>query len=230
MNKFKTVGIVVAVEREAFLKAFGTDGKHIQINGFDTYLYRINDVDVVMILSGAGEILAAGATQVLICAYSPDVVINAGICGGLNGEMKLGDLCLVDNVVHYGYDITAMGYAKGVYLGCDSAYIKTDTKLLKEEFRCGIKSVNCASADRLVTGKEERIKLGNEFNCSICEMESAGVIITCKNNEIPCILLKAVSDSLEDGVEDLLETDWAKKSSDIVAQATLTAVKDLIQL
>ena len=52
----------------------------------------------------------------------------------------------------------------------------------------------------------------------------------CKNNEIPCILLKAVSDSLEDGVEDLLETDWAKKSSDIVAQATLTAVNDLIQL
>ena len=220
---------MIAVEKKAFLKAFGKHSERICISGFDTYIYEKNGIRVVMIFSGAGEILAAAATQALICTYSPDVIINAGICGGLNEDTKPGDLFIVDSVVHYGYDITAMGYEKGVYLGCESPYIKCDRKLLSAEFINTVKSVNCASADRLVTGKTERLDLGKEFDCSICEMESAGVIITCRNNGIPCFMIKVVSDSLEDDVDDLLETDWAEKAADIAAKAALRVLDDFAE-
>ena len=72
---------MIAVEKKAFLKAFGKHSERICISGFDTYIYEKNGIRVVMIFSGAGEILAAAATQALICTYSPDVIINAGDAG-----------------------------------------------------------------------------------------------------------------------------------------------------
>ena len=37
-------------------------------------------------------------------------------------------------------------------------------------------------------------------------MESAGIVLTCNRNEIPCILIKIVSDSISGGYEEFLET------------------------
>ena len=40
-----------------------------------------------------------------------------------------------------------------------------------------------------------------DFGASICEMESAGVVLTCLNNNILFLVIKAVSDG-KGGVED----------------------------
>lgn len=37
-------------------------------------------------------------------------------------------------------------------------------------------------------------------------MESAGIVLTCNRNKIPCILIKVVSDSISGGYEEFIET------------------------
>ena len=42
----------------------------------------------------------------------------------------------------------------------------------------------------------EKIKenLAKTYGASVCEMESAGVLLTCINAQVPCLIIKAVSD------------------------------------
>ena len=50
----------------------------------------------------------------------------------------------------------------------------------------------------------EKKSLREKYGASICEMESAGVLITCKNAGVPCLIVKAVSDG-EGGAEEFNE-------------------------
>ncbi len=44
--------------------------------------------------------------------------------------------------------------------------------------------------------------LHTQFGADICEMECAAIFLTCQRNHVPCIFIKAVSDSLTgDGKE-----------------------------
>ena len=57
-----------------------------------------------------------------------------------------------------------------------------------------IQKVICASADKFVVDSDVKDNLYKEYDASICEMESAGVALTCLNNNIPFVVIKAVSD------------------------------------
>lgn len=228
LRDIKTIGIVVAVEKGAFLGAFGEADEKVKLKGIEAYIYYRGGIKLVMAFSGAGEIYAAATTQSVIDGYDPDLILNAGICGGLNENMEPGTKCIVSSVVYYGYDITAMGNRKGICPGFENEHIKISEALLGNDFAADFQKAACASADRLVTGKEERIKLGREFECDICEMEAAGVLITSIRNGIPCAIIKVVSDGIEDDVLSLLQTDRIKEYSHMAAKAALMAVDNII--
>ena len=48
---------------------------------------------------------------------------------------------------------------------------------------------------------EEKSFLHERFAGDVCDMESAGIVLTCELNGVPCLLLKAVSDGLADGAD-----------------------------
>ena len=50
---------------------------------------------------------------------------------------------------------------------------------------------------------DEKIKenLAKTYGASVCEMESAGVLLACLNMNVPCLIVKAVSDG-KGGVEE----------------------------
>ena len=65
-----------------------------------------------------------------------------------------------------------------------------------------LKKVICASGDKFVSSKEKKEELHKAFNADICEMEAAGIVLTCNRNKVPCLLIKTGSDSVEGGAEE----------------------------
>lgn len=65
-----------------------------------------------------------------------------------------------------------------------------------------LKRVICASGDRFIASADEKRSLHDEFNADICEMEAAGIALTCNRSSVPCLLIKAVSDAVEGGAEE----------------------------
>lgn len=204
----KRIGMLVAVEINAVLEDFGSMIEKTNKNGFDIYHYQIEDSDVYIIHSGAGQLAAAAATQLLISVFEVEMVLNFGVVGGLTPEMALSKSCVVERVVHYEYDTTAIDHCKvGQYIGVfEDEFIPCTPWLVDKACQVypELKRVTCASGDKFVDGKERKEALHNQFASDICEMEAAAIALTCHRSEVPFLLIKTVSDAITGGAEDFM--------------------------
>ena len=222
----KRVGMMVAVEIDSLLAKYGQAKEKHRCFGFDVYEYEADGAEIFAIHSGAGEIAAAAATQLLISEFGVSVVVNFGVVGGLTEEMGLAKTVIVEKVVHYDFDTSAFGgWVKGQYEGYDSPYIPLDGELIEKACRIepSLKRVICASGDKFVAGGEAKRALAEEFGADICEMELAAIVLTCDRCGVPCVAIKTVSDGVEGGAEDF--EAYVRSSGDLCMRivGTLTA-------
>jgi adenosylhomocysteine nucleosidase len=85
--------------------------------------------------------------------------------------------------------------------------------------------VTCASADKFVGNREDKERLHRLYGADICEMESAAVLLTCLRGEVPCLMIKAVSDGLTGGGEEYYEA--LQKSAALCLAVTDRIIREL---
>ena len=201
----KKIGMIVAVEMDAVLALYGEPKGKEQRSGFTIYNYENDTYNLYVINSGAGELAAAAATQLLITGYGAELIVNFGVVGGLTEAMTMAKTVVVERVVHTDFDTTAWnGYEPGRYPDYPTRYIEAAPQLVqlaREVFR-ELVPVTCASADKFIAGEEKKRALHETFGADICEMEAAGVLLTANRCGIPCLLIKAVSDGITGGAEE----------------------------
>ena len=208
MSEKKRIGLLVAVEMESVFARYGTPGKTEKHGGFEIFRYENERYDLFVINSGIGEIAAAAATGLLIDRYEVELVVNFGVVGGLTEEMALSKTCVVTRVVHYDFDLSGIDPVQPAqYPGYEDIYLPTDEELVKRALQIcpELKPVICASADKFVGNQADKERLHRLYDADICEMESAAVLLTCRRNEVPCLMIKAVSDGLTGGGEEFYE-------------------------
>ena len=197
----KKFGLIVAIEMEAVFTHYGECKELDAPPGFKVFLVERDLYEIYILQAGMGTIAAASGVQYLIAKYDVSTIFNFGVVGGLTPFMKKQKLCLVDRVVHYRYDCSEfMDLQVGQVDGHDSIYLKTDENLVKSALSIMDVSVGTiCSGDKFVSKEEEKQYLHDTFGGDICDMESAGIVLTCEANGVPCLLMKAVSDGLADG-------------------------------
>ena len=201
----KNIGMVVAVEMDAVLSRYGAPSEKRRVAGFEVYTYTGADYTIYALNSGAGEIAAAAATQLLIGVFHADLILNFGVVGGLTEEMAKARTCVVESVVHYYFDTSEAGWAEPArYLDYPTAYIPASAALVERALSIEprLKKVICASADKFVGKAERKRELHALYGAEICEMEAAGIVLTCNRSGVPCLLVKTVSDGIEGGAEE----------------------------
>lgn len=206
----KKIGMIVAVEINSVLNKFGSKlTSNKVVSGYKVLEYETNDYQLIIVNCGAGEIAASSATQFLISEYKVDLIVNFGVVGGLTEEMSKTKVCVVDKVVHYDFDTSMVDNVEvGRYLDYPSIYIPTTKELVDKslEVEPDLKKVTCASGDKFIADPNKKIELNKLFKADICEMEAAGIVLTCNRNNIPCLLIKIVSDGIHGGSEEFTET------------------------
>ena len=205
----KKIGMLVAVEIGSVLSKYGKAAEEIDKFGFKVYRYEMPQCELFVVHSGAGEIAAAAATQLLISVYGVEAVVNFGVVGGLTEEMKLSKTAVVEKVVHYDFDISAIDHVEvGRYTSYPSRYIPLNARMIELALAVApdLKLVTCASGDKFVDGREKKSQLAQEFGADICEMELAAIAMTCDRSGIPCLAIKTVSDAIDGGAEEFSKT------------------------
>ena len=203
----KTIGMLVAVEIKAVLDRYGDKLCEKETAGYRVMEYKTPEYNLVILKCGAGEIAAAGGTQFLISEYKVDMIINFGVVGGLTPEMAKTKTCVVEQVVHYDFDTSAVdNWEVGRYDDYPTPYIPTTKALVDKAVSLNpdLMPVICASADKFIADPAR--KLNRQFGAKICEMEAAGIVLICNRNKVPCLLIKSVSDSIEGGAEEFHNT------------------------
>lgn len=205
----KRIGMIVAVEIKAVLDKYGSALEEKNVAGYRVLEYKTPDYELVILNCGAGEIAAAAGTQYLISAYNVDMIVNFGVVGGLTEEMGKTKTAIVEKIVHYDFDTSAIDHCEvGRYVQYPDVYIPVDAYLFNKarEMYPELKPVICASADKFVADPEAKRALNRQYGAEICEMEAAGIALTCDRNHVPCLMIKVVSDGITGGAEEFSQT------------------------
>ena len=204
------IGMIVAIvdEMKQLLNEHGDSMEVFKKNAYTVYKSNVKGHELYVVQSGAGEISAAAAAQFLITGFDVELIVNYGVVGGLVPEMKATETVVVKDAVHYEFDTSDYdGYPVGRYAEFDSIHLPATQKyvdLALEKFP-ELRAVSCASGDKFIEPVEKRRYLAETFDCEICEMEAAAIIMTCIRNGVDSLLIKSVSDSLENGVSEFGE-------------------------
>ena len=200
------VGVIVATKDELkpFIDVFGEPEPAFQkTRGYEAFRWYLGVGNYLyLVLSGPGEIAAASSTQYLIENFKVDGIINYGVAGGLSDQFAAGYIGVVEKVVHTDFDISLSGkHVVGQYPHAKSRYIRPAKEFIPRYLTEDVNKLTCASADKFVGGGEPKARLRREFGADICEMEAAGILITCNRNNMPVTLIKAVSDGADEDAE-----------------------------
>jgi len=171
--------------------------------------FRIKNNCFYTIESGVGEIRAAAATQELIMRSNPDLIINFGVCGGLNPDISSGEVVAVKSIVHYNRDISAVDNTEAErYEQYKSIYIPTNAELIDRviDFMPNVRQVICASGDEFVADPKRKLELLKKYKAEICDMEAAGIQLTADKAGVPTLIIKAVSDDSKGGENEYWNT------------------------
>ena len=199
------IGVIVASrkEREAFFEVFGKPTlPFLGMNNFEVSMWKLDaNRSIYLILGGVGEIASASSTQYLIDHYEVDRIINYGVVGGLSEEFSEKQVGIVSKIVHYDFDMScSSNYKVGEYPHSGIFHTPKGQALLIPEGE-NIDRFICASADKVVGAGQPKRELRQKFGADICEMEAAGIVMTCNRNGIPCTFVKAISDGVDGDLE-----------------------------
>ena len=154
-------------------------------------------------LCGVGMVGAASCTQVLLDRYSVAAVINTGVAGSLDAHIDIGDLVIAADAVNHVMDVQNLGYAPGQNPDFDLVAFPTDNTLRTSAFEIAREmgltahEGRIASGDRFVRENTDKQRIVDTFKARCCEMEGAAIAQVCWRAQVPCALVRAISDKAD---------------------------------
>ena len=201
------IGIIGAMEEEVSqLVNKMTDIEKTEIAGMIFNKGLINNKELVVVKSGIGKVNAAMCTQILATYFKVDTVINTGVAGSLRNEINIGDVVISIDALQHDMDATGFGYKPGVIPRMKTSIFEADKKLIDvAEAACkkavpeiGVFKGRVVSGDQFITDKAVKERLINLFDGSCTEMEGAAIAQAAYLNEIPFLIIRAISDKADD--------------------------------
>lgn len=201
MNK-KYIGIIAAEEKEMLaIKEKMNNIEQIQIYNLLFFKGNINNKEYILVQCGVGKVNAARTTQILIDKFEIESIINIGSAGGINENLKIGDIVIGEQLVQHDFDVTAFGREKG-YVSDTGKFFKSDRSLIEQiskklknnQQKFNVITGTIATGDTFLTNINQKEIIKNEFNCDCIEMEGAAVAQVCTLDNIPFVVIRGISD------------------------------------
>ncbi|MBR1599576.1 MAG: 5'-methylthioadenosine/adenosylhomocysteine nucleosidase [Lachnospiraceae bacterium] len=201
------LGIIGAMDEEvAKIKEQMDDVNVTAMAAMDFYEGSIHGYPVVVVRSGIGKVNAAMCTQILAVKYKADAIINTGIAGSLDARIDIGDIVLSTDTLEHDMDAVAFGYPVGQIPRMDTLSFTADDDLRKLA-REVCQNVNpdisvfegrVVSGDQFISDKDKKNWLVETFKGSCTEMEGAAIGHAAYLNNIPFLIIRAISDKADD--------------------------------
>lgn len=203
----KKTGIIGAMEIEVEqLKKDMEISRTVKKAKMEFFEGMLKGKPVVVVRSGIGKVNAAVCTQILVDEFQVDTVINTGIAGSLNADINIGDIVISKDVLHHDMDAVNFGYPLGQIPQMDVFSFEADQELadLAEQVcrrvnpEVSVFRGRIVSGDQFIAEKSVKERLITNFGGYCTEMEGAAIAQTAYLNQIPFVILRAISDKADD--------------------------------
>lgn len=217
-DNLTTIGVIGAMQIEINSLIEKYKLKKDKINK-DIYVSEFNDKKIVVAMSGVGKVNSAAMTQYIIDNYKVDAIINSGVAGGINNNIKVMDIIISDYVTYHDFNPVSImeSYVpdKGK-IKANTILVSLSKKVIKDMAIDNAHYAPICSGDMFV---QDEVLKNNIFlrTGAVCvDMESASIAHTCSMNNIPFISIRTISDMADGG--EYLEDIAAYKSSEFVSR------------
>lgn len=173
--------------------------QYFEADGLPIRLGTLHGRRIAIATSGPGRAAAAEACRTLIAGHRPQWLISAGFCGGLVPQLRRNDI-----------------------VAATSFFVPTPQPevLLPELARALSAGVpapahqgRLVTVDHIVAQSNEKRALGEATGALACEMESDAVVAACRERGVACLVLRVVSDPVDEELPADLEPLLQKQST-----------------
>ena len=200
------IGIIGAMEVEVeILKKNMSLKRTVKKASMEFFEGTIEGTDVVVVRSGIAKVNAGICVQILVDLFDVTHVINTGVAGSLDARINIGDIVLSTDACYHDVDATVFGYKKGEVPQLGTASFVADEKLRKVAKKAiktaaadiGVFEGRVCSGDQFISSKEIKDNIKKDFDGMCTEMEGAAIAQGCFLNNIPFLIIRAISDKAD---------------------------------
>ena len=184
--------------------------------------------NVVIVKSGVGKVNAGLCVQILADRFGVTHIINTGVAGSLNNDINIGDIVVSVDATYHDVDATIFGYAPGEIPQLGVKCFHADDSLRKDAVTACRKAdpdINVfegivASGDQFISDSTKKSWIRKTFVADCCEMEGAAIAQASFVNQIPFVIIRAISDKADESVTvsyDEFEGKAAVHCADLVS-------------
>lgn len=166
------------------------------------YEAKFGKLDVVIAYSKIGKVFSTLTASTMIQKFGCDTLLFSGVAGGINPKLKIGDLIVSDKLSQHDLDITAFGHPHG-YVPGGKVFVETDATLrsiafeVAKEKNISLLEGTIATGDQFIANNERKEFIETTFKADALEMEGASVAVVCDALNVPCLILRAISDAAD---------------------------------
>jgi adenosylhomocysteine nucleosidase len=227
------IGIIGAMEVEVETLKKNMEIKNIiKKASMEFFEGTIGGTEAVVVRSGICKVNAGICVQILVDTFGVTHVINTGAAGSLDARINIGDIVLSTDAVYHDVDATIFGYKKGEVPQTGCREFNADSWMIenikKAAATAGISGKlwdgRVCSGDQFISEQSVKDEIKKEFNGLCCEMEGCGIAQACYLNNIPFVILRAISDKA-DGSDIMDYPEFEKKAARDCAALTEAFIK-----
>jgi adenosylhomocysteine nucleosidase len=197
------------------------------IHGITFYQGKIGRHRVVIVKTGIGKVNATMTAAFLLQKFRPERVIFTGIAGGVNPDLRPGDIVIGLQTLQYDFgQFTNEGLQTGktrnpinrelnpLFFQADSLLLATAQSAAQTtEFKKMGNQINpphiiigtIVTGDLFVTSETKVNELRTKFNADATEMEGAAVAQLCWQQQVPCLILRSMSDKADSKARESID-------------------------
>lgn len=221
------LGIIGAMSIEVdLLKARMDDSSVSVYAGMEFCQGMIDGLPCVVVQCGVGKVNAALCVQILCDCFGVTNIVNTGVAGSLCADLDIGDLVISEDAVYHDFDCSVLGYKIGQVPGLDTLAFPADESMIKYATAAaelvhpgGFRVGRIASGDQFVSDKKAKEIIVNTTNASCTEMEGAAIAHAAWRNQVPFVVIRAISDKADDSAQmdyPVFEEMAARRCSDVI--------------
>ncbi|RDY26338.1 5'-methylthioadenosine/adenosylhomocysteine nucleosidase [Romboutsia weinsteinii] len=222
------IGIIGAMDEEVDILVELMDIKEtVEKASLKFYEGTLEGKDIVLVRCGIGKVNSALCAQILISEFKVNAIVNTGVAGALHDDLDVQDIVISTDAIQHDMDATVFGYKKGIVPRMENSTFVADEKLIQAAYDSSVAEAKSnkvvkgrvVSGDIFISSKELKDELVKEFDAYCGEMEGAAIAHVCTLNDVPFVIIRAMSDKA-DGSADVTYEEFvveaAKNSKDIV--------------
>ncbi len=220
---YNTLGILGAMPDEIkYIYEELQDKSEHKLGGNTFYKGVYGGMDVVLVCAGMGKVNAAAATQLLITNFNANAVLFSGIAGNMTSKISVGDIVLGKTVLYHDAqnDMIKQAYPNMEEFAADENMLKAAQDACEQ---AGVKHIvgKIATGDIFVGDSKTKREIKNKCAPDCVEMEGAAVAHIAAKNDVPFLIVRAMSDDSDEEAYDTLVgkpfdiSDYCKTASDI---------------